>query len=249
MFIVVAGGAASLLVAVFRCSPIQAAWKPEVLHEYCINLQKYTISTTIDNSVLDFAVLILPATMVGRLQGHSKKFKVAISAVFVVGTLSVPPYKTRTRGHDILMLSSTCVASVLRSVASLGIDTIHSNWEYLPILFWTFVEVNLALVCACLPAMIPLAQAIASFFDDSGPTSKRVVDRRLAAPHSRQVEPKLPFSKHERDSTLAPPQMAMRAMPNCHTPRSTRNSNTISLRVLQLSENGILQVADKELVV
>lgn len=91
MSIVVAGGAASLLAAVFGCSPIQAAWKPEGFHDYCIDLWKYTISTTITNSVLDFAVLILPVTMVGRLQGNSIKFKVVIGAVFMVGMLSVLP--------------------------------------------------------------------------------------------------------------------------------------------------------------
>ena len=91
MSFVVAGGTASLLAAVFECSPIQAAWKPEVFHEYCIDQGKYTISTTTTNSVLDFAVLILPVTMVGRLQGNSTKFKVAISAVFMLGMLSVPP--------------------------------------------------------------------------------------------------------------------------------------------------------------
>ena len=249
MWIIVAGGAASLLVAAFRCSPIQAAWKPEISHEYCIDLRKYTISATIANSVLDFAVLIVPVTMLGRLQGHSTKFKMAISAVFMVGTLPVPPCKARTCDHNLLMLHSTCVASVLRSVASISIGKIHSNWEYLPTLFWTFVEVNLALVCSCLPAMIPLAQAIMSFFDDAGTAGKSAVQSKLAPSHSRQLEPKQPFSKHDRDSALARPQMATRAISNCHIPGSTRNSNTVSLRVIQLSGNSILQVADKELIV
>ena len=91
MSIVIAGGGASLLAAVFRCSPIQAAWKLAEFHDYCVDPRKYTISTTITDSVLDFAVLVLPVTMVGRLQGNSTKFKVVIGAVFMVGMLSVLP--------------------------------------------------------------------------------------------------------------------------------------------------------------
>ena len=86
-------------------------------------------------------------------------------------------------------------------------------------------------------------------FDDSGTASKSPVQKRLAPSHSSQLMPKQPFSKHDRDSTLAAPQMTTRTMSNCHVPGSTRNSNTVSLRVIQLSGNSILQVADKELIV
>ena len=147
------------------------------------------------------------------------------------------------------MLTSTCVASVLRSVASVSIGTIHSSWEFLPTLFWTFVEINLALVCSCLPVMIPLVKAIMSVFGDSSTANKSTVQRRLAPFHSMQLEPKQPFSEYGRDSTLLPRQMATRTTSNGHIPGSTRNSNTVSLRVIQLSGNRILQVADKELIV
>ena len=97
--------------------------------------------------------------------------------------------------------------------------------------------------------MIPLAQAIMSCFDDSGTTSKSAVQRRLGASHSRQLELKQPFSRYDGDSTLVPPRMATRIMANGHISGPTRNSNTVSLRVIQLSGNSILQVADKELIV
>lgn len=97
--------------------------------------------------------------------------------------------------------------------------------------------------------MMPLAKAIMSVFSDSGTASKSPVQRRLAPSHSIQLEPKQPFSEHDRDSALVPPQMATRTMSNGHFPGSTRNNNTVSLRVIQLSGNSILQVADKELIV
>lgn len=90
--ITIAGGAGFLVTAVFQCSPIEAAWKPEVHHEYCINLPKYSLSTAITNNVLDIAVLILPLVMVGHLKGHSIKRKIAISAIYLIGTLSVSAF-------------------------------------------------------------------------------------------------------------------------------------------------------------
>ena len=147
------------------------------------------------------------------------------------------------------MLTSTCAASVLRFVASVSIGTMHSSWEYLPTLFWTFVEINLALVCSCLPAMIPLTKAIMSVFGDSGTAKKSPGQRRLAPSHSMQSEPQQPFSEHDRHFSLVPPQMARRTASNGHIPGSRRSNNTVSLRVIQLSGNSILQVADKELIV
>lgn len=57
------------------------------------------------------------------------------------------------------------------------------------------------------------------------------------------------FSSFEADSALVSAPLQARMPANGRLPVSGRNSNTVSLRVIQLSGDNIVQVADKEFVV
>ena len=64
-----------------------AAWKINVPHKYCFDLQKYLLGTNVANNLLDFSVLILPIPMVWRMINLSIRRKAAITAIFLTGTL------------------------------------------------------------------------------------------------------------------------------------------------------------------
>lgn len=82
-----AWGIATLLAAVFQCSPIQAAWKKTIPYNYCFDLQKYLLGTNVVNNVLDFSVLSLPIPMVWNMMNLSIRRKAAITGIFLIGTL------------------------------------------------------------------------------------------------------------------------------------------------------------------
>jgi len=85
--LVIAWRAATMLVAIFECSPIEAYWKTDIPRNYSIDLQSYLLGTNIVNNLLDFAVLILPVPMVWKMLNLSIKRKAAVTAIFLIGIL------------------------------------------------------------------------------------------------------------------------------------------------------------------
>src|SRR5690242_5691611 len=55
--------------------------------------------------------------------------------------------------------SSTCVISLIRlSTLSKGIHTQDPCWDNAPAAYWSVIELNCGIMCACLPTLRPLAQ-------------------------------------------------------------------------------------------
>ena len=141
-----------------------------------------------------------------------------------------------------LTVSSTCVASVFRSIALLGVGAIGPSWRYLPSLFWGTIEINLAIICSCLPTCSSLASAITRAFCGSRSTEPGRFEPTLSRHPLSMAAP----SRISIDPSLVPQPLAIRTP---RIPTSGRNSNSVSLRVIQLSEDGIVRLADKELIV
>lgn len=128
-------------------------------------------------------------------------------------------------------------------------DRADPSWGYLPTLFWSFLEINLAVVCANLPATVPLAQAISRAFCTSESSSRSAAPGKVNATLPRQPEPMRLFSSFEADSALIPAPLQIRVPANGRLPVPGGNSNMVSLRVIQLSGDNVVRVADKEFVV
>jgi len=75
-----------LFVSIFQSSPIKYLWTPDLTNAHHINFTAYLVGLAVPNVVMDFAILVLPLSIVWQLQ-ISRKRKVALSAIFLVGTL------------------------------------------------------------------------------------------------------------------------------------------------------------------
>ena len=75
-------------VAIFRCSPVNAAFDPDPFHQeaHCFHGKAYLIPTALLDVLLDVWVLILPLPMVWKLQ-LSQRQKYCLSAIFLLGAL------------------------------------------------------------------------------------------------------------------------------------------------------------------
>ena len=76
---------AALFGAMFQCQPIHAVWD-QVPDKKCLDLGKYLLFTNITNILIDFGILAMPIPRIWKLN-LSKKQKIAISCVFLLGTL------------------------------------------------------------------------------------------------------------------------------------------------------------------
>lgn len=78
---------AAVLVELFQCRPVKAAWdirlKPT---SYCVNFQAYYYGIAATNLTLDCVTLAMPLSMVWRLQMATRQ-KVLLSGVFLLGGL------------------------------------------------------------------------------------------------------------------------------------------------------------------
>ncbi|KAL8677731.1 MAG: hypothetical protein Q9186_005866 [Xanthomendoza sp. 1 TL-2023] len=81
----VAWAIAVFLVPCFQCRPLAKYWNHK-LPGHCIDSLKYIIGNQAVNISLDFMILALPQPMVWRLH-RPRKDKIALSAIFLVGTL------------------------------------------------------------------------------------------------------------------------------------------------------------------
>ncbi|KAI9838759.1 MAG: hypothetical protein M1838_004530, partial [Thelocarpon superellum] len=125
----------ALLVAIFQCRPISGFWDKS-FESTCIDSYAFLLAEGALTITSDVIVLIMPMPMVWRLQISSRQ-KLALTGIFVLG-------------------SFVTVASIIR-ITTLGqVFTLDSTWNVYDPDIWTVIEVNLAIVCACLPIMRPL---------------------------------------------------------------------------------------------
>lgn len=72
---------------IFLCSPISAAWDPQLIFtDHCGNLQASILGITISSMLLDVIILCLPLPMIWKLQ-LPPRHKLVVCGLFLLGGL------------------------------------------------------------------------------------------------------------------------------------------------------------------
>ncbi|PSN69649.1 hypothetical protein BS50DRAFT_446823, partial [Corynespora cassiicola Philippines] len=114
----------------------------------------YTTSSM--NIVTDFMIFIVPIPPIFKLQMWTRQ-KLALIGLFCLGFF-------------------TCVISIVRlTTLYRGLNTKDQYWDNAPTAYWSVVELNTGIICACLPTLRPLvrkmysrSQASSKQYDQSG---------------------------------------------------------------------------------
>ncbi|KAI2484887.1 hypothetical protein Ptr902_03827 [Pyrenophora tritici-repentis] len=139
MGFIVVWGTVALLSSVFTCVPIYAYWdvlaKPTAK---CLENDNLWYANASINIVTDLAVAFLPVRVIWNLQIATRQ-KLALIAVLTIGWF-------------------VCVVSVLRltSVINALKHPEDNSYYTARAAYWSAIEINLAIVCASLPALKPL---------------------------------------------------------------------------------------------
>ncbi|KAH9204971.1 hypothetical protein DL95DRAFT_493910 [Leptodontidium sp. 2 PMI_412] len=121
----------------FNCRPIAKTWDITITYGSCIEMSKIFAVHGGLNIATDIAMLILPVVMVRKLQ-LPRREKVALAGLFMTGTL-------------------VCIVSIIRLKKVLFIiSAADITWFASDVVIWTTVEVNVGIICACLPSFKPL---------------------------------------------------------------------------------------------
>lgn len=111
----------------------------KTLRGTCINVNALIFATAAINIILDFAVILLPIPKFWSLSIAMRK-KIAVCITFSIG-----------------LFVTLCSIIRLRTLAVWG-DAPNVTWLYNPIAIWSNTEINLGVVCACMPAIAGLVQ-------------------------------------------------------------------------------------------
>ncbi|VUC29823.1 unnamed protein product [Clonostachys rosea] len=141
-----------LFLQIFQCIPIAYIWegwqKPGYVG-YCLNINYLAFVSTGFSILQDLAILILPFPSLFQLD-ITIRAKIGLAFMFSLG------------------LFATAI-SCLRTLYIIEFDHSNTNptWEYVDLLVWTGLEVAVAVIIACLPAIWVLLKRSVPWLADS----------------------------------------------------------------------------------
>ncbi|KAJ5138872.1 uncharacterized protein N7515_003720 [Penicillium bovifimosum] len=135
---------AFVLISVFQCKPLPGAWhrwdNPEAYKCNAINAQGW--AAAVINMVLDITVMVLPLRQLYHLN-LSVKRKSYVMCMFGLGIF-------------------VTLVSILRLNSLIHFaSTTNLTWDYVSIGYWSTIECDVGVICACLPAIRSLLRRVA----------------------------------------------------------------------------------------
>lgn len=156
---------AQFFVLLIQCRPIRAAWDPTVPNPTCIRVNTTYIIIGAFNALTDIVTLCIPMPMLWRLQ-ISRERKAQLIGMFMLGGF-------------------VCVVSIYRVPKMYSISLSDVSWSDVEPCVWSVVEVDVAIVCACLPTFRPLFDRKVRRSNKRGRSVELAVDHSFAPPTRR----------------------------------------------------------------
>ncbi|XP_014551562.1 hypothetical protein COCVIDRAFT_30927 [Bipolaris victoriae FI3] len=149
MVLCIVWGVAMVVVAMYTCEPIPPK-VGEPLESSCIDYLTIWFLNAAINILTDLLVAFLPVKVIWNLQ-IAKRPKIALIAILTIGWF-------------------VCLVSFLRlhALTVLVSNQRDSTYYSAPVAYWSSIEMNLAIVCASLPALKPLMVKVLPGFSSRG---------------------------------------------------------------------------------
>jgi fucose permease len=157
LVVVNAGGFALTMLNVWQCTPVHAVFRSPIPNTAsCTDIVTIYLSSAPLNIITDLAILFLPMPILTSMR-LPKKQKIILIVTFSFGIF--------VTAIDVVRIA------YLQSAAETRIANIHSNanednnltaestdfnWYASLSFMWSVVEVNIGIMCACVPALKPL---------------------------------------------------------------------------------------------
>lgn len=141
------------IMNIFQCQPVSAAWDIRVKPDRCIPLLTEFICSAPVNVVTDLAILALPIPVLTgmRLPPRQKTILVMTFALGIFATIV-----DVVRIYYLQQALERAPASVPKEPTSLFGRTAALSWNTSLSFMWSAVEVNVSIICACVPTLKPL---------------------------------------------------------------------------------------------
>lgn len=182
LFVVNAGGFALTMLNIWQCTPVNAVFQTPIPDSAsCTDIVTIYLSSAPLNIITDLAILFLPMPILTSMR-LPKKQKIILIITFSFGIF--------VAAVDVVRIA------YLQSAAETRIANIHNNLDednnltsentdfawYASLSFmWSVIEVNIGIMCACVPALKPLASRfLPRMLRDAGDVTEK--DSSISAP-------------------------------------------------------------------
>ncbi|KAI1389715.1 MFS general substrate transporter [Hypoxylon trugodes] len=157
LVIVNLAGTVLTLINIFQCRPVQAAFDPYPNPAYCVPLLTEFICSAPVNVVTDLAILALPLPVLTSMR-LPRRQKVILIFTFALGIFVTVVDVVR------IYYLEQAITQVSSSVSDTPAATFGNSpqfaWNASLSLMWSAVEVNVGIICACIPTLKPLIRRI-----------------------------------------------------------------------------------------
>ncbi|KAF2176841.1 hypothetical protein K469DRAFT_605642 [Zopfia rhizophila CBS 207.26] len=131
IYIIMASGIAFVILTIFQCTPIEKAWLKGAVEGHCVSLPWFRWTWTAFNLFTDLLIFMIPMPVISRLQMSLSK-KIGLAIVFVIGFF-------------ICLTTALRMKTIVRATHAK-----EQTWESCPANLWSFIEVAVGVICACL---------------------------------------------------------------------------------------------------
>ncbi|KAL8729542.1 MAG: hypothetical protein Q9181_004965 [Wetmoreana brouardii] len=146
----------AILLTIFECNPVRKSWEKQ-LPGSCIDLQTFFFANAAFNVITDILVMALPIPVIAKLQ-ITRKQRIGLGLIFFVG------------------LVATAISIVRMTTLHTGGKNTDVSWTTSGSTLWSSIEMNVAIICACLFIMrVPLQSIFPRFFGRRTTGSLRTV--------------------------------------------------------------------------
>ncbi|KAF7589654.1 hypothetical protein BBP40_003988 [Aspergillus hancockii] len=157
LFVVNAAGLALTLVNVFQCHPVGAAISyPLSADAHCTDILTLYLSSSPVNIITDLAILFLPNPILTQMR-LPRKQKIILVITFSFGFFVAVVDVIRIA---YLQNAATSRQILLREIHLQDPGGDDFNWYASLSFMWSVVEVNVSVMCACVPSLKPLVARI-----------------------------------------------------------------------------------------
>lgn len=139
MGIVACQGTANVLVCIFQCNPIPAAWNLAITNKKCVNINAFYLANAATNIATDLMTYCLPWNTVRKLQVPRRQ-KMAVGVMLGLGLFA-------------------CVSSIIRiTYIPQMLQSTDPTYVISGAMYWSVIETNIGILAASIPSFKALVK-------------------------------------------------------------------------------------------
>lgn len=170
------GGIVLTFITAFQCRPVEAAYNLAIQHPTCISIETIYLASAPVNVATDLAIFVLPIPVLTSLSLPLRE-KTILVLTFLLGIFVIVVDVARIYYLQLVATSIYSLTSVTPTTS------LQFSFNASLALLWSAVEVNVGIICACIPSLRPLVIRLMPFMIlDRHP--RNITDREVPRSYS-----------------------------------------------------------------